>query len=119
MLINEILAVPEGELFATQISPLKISFPQMPDGKLPIMREKKTKVLLARDDIRASLCMDDITREFTGRTFTVEDVAREFQISRKRAKQFITRLQNKNHIFFREKGYVVRSDENELDKQVS
>lgn len=86
---------------------------------VPITGEKKTKVLLARHDIRASLCMDDITREFTGRTFTVEDVAREFQISRKRAKQFTTRLQNKNYIFFREKGYVVRSDENELDRQVS
>jgi len=122
MLIDRVLPVPDYELSAPLISHLKISSYQMLDGK--ILYEETPLIdllevfLLAGHDIRASLCMDDITREFTGRTFT-EDVAKKFQISRKRAKQFITRLQNKNYIFFRERGYVVRSDGNELDRQIS
>lgn len=84
----------------------------------PIAGGKKTKILLAKYCIRASLCMDDIVREFCGRIFTVEDVVNKFQISKKRAKQFIARLLNKGRIFFYRERYVVRSEENEFSGHV-
>ncbi|MFQ6129292.1 MAG: hypothetical protein ACE5OT_00580 [Candidatus Hadarchaeaceae archaeon] len=60
--------------------------------KIPIVGEKKKKLMQACDEVRASLCMDDIVREFCNSEFTARDVADKFQISYKRANQFIVRL---------------------------
>jgi len=80
--------------------------------EVPIAGGKKKKLMRAYDEVRASLCMDDIVREFCDSEFTVKDIADKFQISYKRTNQFMARLIKKNRVRIKgEKHVIVNEDE--------